>query len=356
MPPPVRRAIVLGQGRTGSHSIYYALCLLSVPTAHYRMTCNIGTPWRCPTSHAEASRSCAGSSTPLEPAEQSKSHAAVLTLYEQAKLGSVERVVSGGEWAAEMAAAMKRVFRERLSVADAPYTLMPSLLLAPPWKNTTLFLDSERPAADWAHSRLRNAGKGTDVMCTLPSRGQQRDDPLDIYACARRCASRPLDSCLVSYEKVGERRLADAYAAHRRRLAESLPPRLVVSFQLFTKQSMGLDPLRREIAAAFRRGVPLDNEGRGASPGPPLRLCAAFYQLVQMGQLSRTPRRMEISAKPRAKGLCLCSESKVPNRSAATPVLRQRWRPGTCRSAAEWKNTCGCVDSRAPATRSVQLE
>lgn len=245
------RVLAVGQGTTGTHTIFNALCVLGVPSVHYRQECNTGSPCRYTKDRSLAGavkhvpHVCGAEGLELY---ESKNVVRMRAMYDAAKEFVANKRdctrarhqhlcnVTGNEWAAAARATVSALARDQLSLTDSPYAQMPSLLLSlPELVNTSLYVNSLRTnATEWATSRVRE--HNSSIMCrqeVFPN-----GDRLDLHACAEACGPNVFGDCLVRYDDMPLEALAGAYERSASRLRSSLQKlpwqRRVLTVDMFT--------------------------------------------------------------------------------------------------------------------------
>jgi len=139
-----------------------------------------------------------------------------------------------------------------LCLADSPYPMFPSLL-AGIGPADTLFVQTLRPARDWAKDRRKKHGK--TMFCKPEFTAGSSADPLDDIACARACGQRMVHECTEYIHDMELHEIAVGYEAsqvHWRSLLRE-HRRTVVTIDMFSKGDQRMP--QSEMIAAIEAGL-----------------------------------------------------------------------------------------------------
>jgi len=240
------RVAVLSPGDTATHSIFYALCVLGLPSTHWDEECSTQSPML----DTETPCVFAGSAIPtipeearFPPAAQLKELAWVATanvcLDASVSESELPETCQIGNWMAAYLEAAKDWHVANTSAADNPFHY-PTLYT---WKELRpassqpedewLFIYSHRDAQEWAATRIRNHGFG--VLCNpqdakLAALASEDISPYDVPGCLRYCLRQEvatkddtLRSCLTTEINAGVDAVAAAFEQHTQVALKTAP-------------------------------------------------------------------------------------------------------------------------------------
>ena len=262
------RAVCVSQGSTGTHGFFDAIGELHFPIAHWY------NQHRARDDRLVKVRHQIRANGVFHKVGQSifPAHEQMLARYDAAKAcaaansftaavacGCPEEV---GQWAVDTAAAMRDVAAAGFSVSDVPYAAMPSLLaqeLRSSTAHRTVFVHLKRPTQGWVEHRISRHAADGDPVCTRsmwPALQSFHSSPLDLHACARRCALHGLRGfeCFTTLGSLSSPELARAYDANEALLERLFPD--AVGFDFFEGGEQASKYAKASsLASAIRRGA-----------------------------------------------------------------------------------------------------
>ena len=270
------RAVCVSQGSTGTHGFFDAVGIANLPIAHWYNQHRAGAGDRLVKVRHQI-----GANGVFHKVGASifPAHEKMLARYDAAKAcaaanSSTAAAASGcpeklGQWAVDTAATMRDVAAAGFSVSDVPYAAMPSLLsqeLRTQWHHgakdgaRTVFVHLKRPTEGWVQHRLDTHAADGDPVCTRsmwPALQSFHSSPLDLHACAKRCASHGLRGfeCFSTLRSLSRPELARAYEANEALLGRLFPD--AVGFDFFEEggESSSKFAKASSLASAIRRGA-----------------------------------------------------------------------------------------------------
>ena len=260
------RVGMLSPGTTGTHSIFYALCTLGLPSTHWARSCStyapiIGTSKQCIFDHKGMDHDTQIANFPyatrlMELAQELDECVKHVRPLDGANDQGLPSRCQIGFWTSAFRSAIYNFHGSfNSSGVDTPFH-MPSVYLReelrPSYYDNWLFVYSHRDANEWAKDRIKRHGASS--MCDirkpqLANINQHDLSPLDQYACLRYCMSEGIASqsdtlgrCLVSINDVGAPLAAKAFNQHTK-VALKTAPAPVLELNIFDGPEMSAGEL-----------------------------------------------------------------------------------------------------------------